>query len=134
MLLMLALFSALPSFSQVSHDKCRPNIGLTAFIDTVSFKYDSARPPGTYIRSGSNLRMRVNDSLFTVVSFVMIIDQDEDIIEIPVAGPYLSATAINFLRQAPPGSTVYFNCIQVQHKSGKFFSVKNFSVTRRLLL
>jgi len=116
-----------PLFSQ-GEKECRGNIDLDAFFEKIELPPDTATakkpftpPSGIYCPEGTKTRyrLRVSNDAFTVVSFTIMVEtQEDDLAEVTNEGEYLARRSQMMIVMRKHGEPVYLSCIKVKTSGG----------------
>ncbi len=138
---LLLIFSLHSAAQWPAEKNCRTNVMLDVVIDTLTRTNDSTRRdsspsrPGFIICYGGSsipgyILRPLNDN-YEVVSFLLITESGDDIIEVPVQGNAITTAARSALNQTSAGGTTWFECIRARHTNGNTYVLKSFSILRQ---
>jgi hypothetical protein len=145
----LLVISFISVFAQTEKE-CRTNLEMDAFFekkqlppdttvkkrpatDTTPKQGQGITPSGFICPAGTNpllqYRLRIGDDAFTVISFTIIAEtQDDDIAEVVNYGEYLQTSSLRIIGYRKKHEPVYLSCIKVRHSSGVIRIVKPLTV------
>lgn len=137
---LLLIFSLHSAAQWPAEKNCRTNVMLDVAIDTITRTNNSVRGDSSTDRPGfiicyagsafpGYILRPLNDN-YEVVSFLLITEAGDYIIEVPVQGNAITTKARLALSQTSAGGTTWFECIRARHTNGNTYVLKSFSIVR----
>lgn len=121
--------------TQSLRDKCKVNVELDVFIDTVYVPKDTVtkkphESPGIFVDYAGYCNpcysLKARKDKFTIVSFRILVETaDDDLVEAFIEGNSLSGgRERQILNYAAPGTQVQLDCITARHENGNVYILK----------